>query len=289
MTEDRRAHVSGELHAWFDTHRRNLPWRGGTPWGVLVSEIMLQQTPAARVEPRWLEWMRRWPSPSGLAAAPTPEVLRAWDRLGYPRRALRLKAAAAAIVERHHGVVPEDEEALLALPGVGRYTAAAVMAFAFGRRSLVLDVNVRRVLARLDAGVEHPPAHESAAERRSAWAWVPTDDAAAAAWSASAMELGATLCTARAPRCDLCPVARHCRWLAAGRPAHDGPPRRGQPWQGTDRQCRGTIMAALRQASEPVPLAEIAWHDGGQLARCASALIADGLAGGDPAGLRLGG
>ena len=164
MTDD---HLAPRLAAWFVEHARDLPWRaaGVTPWGVLVSEVMCQQTPAARVAPQWVEWMERWPAPSNVAEAPTADVLRAWGRLGYPRRALRLQEAARAVVEVHDGAVPSGEADLMALPGVGRYTAAAVRAFGFALRSLVLDTNVRRVLARLDGGVEFPVAHETAAER----------------------------------------------------------------------------------------------------------------------------
>ena len=277
------------LTAWFAANARPLPWRatGVTPWGILVSEIMLQQTPAARVHGPWLAWMERWPAPADLAEAPTADVLRAWGRLGYPRRALRLQEAARAVVARHDGELPEDEDALLALPGVGSYTAAAVLAFAFGRRSLVLDVNVRRVLARLADGVEHPSRSETAAERRRAWGYVPEGDADASMWSAAAMELGATTCTARNPACGRCPVAEHCAWLAAGRPQWDGPPRVAQAWEGTDRQCRGRIMAALRSAPGPVPVADLAWPDPAQLERCVASLVDDGLAVASPGHLRL--
>lgn len=268
------------LSTWFAANARPLPWRaaGVCPWAILVSEIMLQQTPAARVEGPWLAWMQRWPTPVALADAPTADVLRAWGRLGYPRRALRLQEAARVVVEEHDGVLPADEAALLALPGVGSYTAAAVLAFAFGRRSLVLDVNIRRVLARLADGVEHPGRSETAAERQRAWRFVPEDDSEAATWSAAAMELGATICTARNPTCDECPVRHHCAWLAAGKPAWDGPPRVAQPWEGTDRQCRGRIMAALRHAPAPVAVTDLVWHDDAQLERCVASLVADGLA-----------
>lgn len=277
-TED--AGLTQEVISWFAANARPLPWRapGVTPWGILVSEVMLQQTPAARVEGPWLAWMERWPTPAALAEAPTADVLRAWGRLGYPRRALRLQTAARAVVERHDGELPADESLLLALPGVGSYTAAAVMAFAFGRRSLVLDVNVRRVLARLADGVAHPARSETAAERRRAWAFVPDDDVDAAMWSAAAMELGATVCTARNPACGRCPVSRHCAWLAAGKPAWDGPARVAQPWEGTDRQCRGRIMAVLRAAPAPVALADLTWPDAAQLDRCVGSLVDDGLA-----------
>ena len=281
--------LQAQLAAWFAHHARDLPWRapGTSAWGVLVSEIMLQQTPAARVEGPWKAWVERWPTASLQAKAGVDEVLRAWGRLGYPRRALRLHQAAIAITERHGGEVPQDEVSLLALPGVGRYTAAAVMAFAFSRRSLVLDVNIRRVLTRIDQGRAHPPGHESAAERLRAWDFVPATDSAAALWSASAMELGALVCTSRQPHCVSCPVSEHCAWLALGRPDTGGPVRGTQPWEGTDRQCRGRIMAALRDHEGPVPLAEIAWHDDVQARRAAAGLIADGLARETDVGLTL--
>ena len=276
------AGVRDDVVAWFATHARDLPWRAAdrTPWGVLVSEVMLQQTPVVRVEPAWRAWMERWPTPADLAAAPTGDVLRAWDRLGYPRRALRLQECARAVVERHGGDLPDDEAALLALPGVGPYTAAAVRAFAFGRRSVVLDTNVRRVLARVAAGEALPAPTQTAAETRLAASWVPDDDAAAALWSAASMELGALVCTARSPRCDACPVADRCRWLAAGRPsdvhAHR---RRTQAWTGTDRQARGRVMALLRDAPGPVPrpAVDAVWPDAAQLSRCLDGLVADGL------------
>ncbi len=272
--------VHATLAAWFAARARDLPWRAPdtTAWGVLVSEIMLQQTPASRVAGPWRAWLARWPTPSDLAAADTGDVLRAWGSLGYPRRALRLQKCAVAISTEHGGEVPDDELALLALPGIGSYTAAAVRAFAFGRRSLVLDVNIRRVLARFDGGVEHPARSETAAERRRAWRWVPEGDRDAATWSAAAMELGATICTARSPRCGDCPVAQHCAWLATGKPAWDGPARVAQAWDGTDRQCRGRIMAALRAATSPVALTDIVWADENQRQRCGTALVADGLA-----------
>lgn len=268
--------------AWFDVHARDLPWRAAdrTAYGVLVSEVMLQQTPVVRVEPAWRAWMARWPTPADLAAASTADVLRAWDRLGYPRRALRLQECARAIVERHDGVVPADEEPLLALPGVGAYTAAAVLAFAHGRRSVVLDTNVRRVLARTVDGVALPAPSQTVAEVRRATGYVPDDDATAASWAAASMELGALVCTARSPRCDVCPVRDVCAWYGAGRPAdeHAGR-RRTQTFAGTDRQVRGRVMALLREALGPVPAAAVdaVWPDARQLARCVDTLLADGL------------
>ncbi|MDM7830351.1 A/G-specific adenine glycosylase [Cellulomonas sp. MW9] len=268
--------------AWFEESARDLPWRAAdrSPWGVLVSEVMLQQTPVVRVEPAWRAWMAAWPTPADLAAASTADVLRAWDRLGYPRRALRLQECARAIVARHGGRVPDDEEALLALPGIGAYTAAAVRAFAFGRRSVVLDTNVRRVLARVVAGAALPAPSLTAGEVRDAAALVPADDVAAARWAAASMELGALVCTARSPRCEVCPVASSCAWLARGRPADDHPGRRRtQAWAGTDRQVRGRIMALLRDALHPVPLhaVDAVWPDAAQRTRCLESLEADGL------------
>jgi len=240
---------------------------------------MLQQTPVVRVVPAWTAWMARWPQPADLAAATPGEAVRQWDRLGYPRRALNLHSAALALVERHGGRVPEQEVDLRALPGIGEYTAAAVRAFAFGRRSVVLDTNVRRVLARLVDGDEHPPPSLTVGERARADALVPGDDVAAAHWSAAVMELGALVCTATSPRCSACPVAAVCAWVQAGRPAYDGPPRRVQRFTGTDRQVRGRIMAVLRESEGSVGRSaiEAAWEDAIQRERALDGLVADGL------------
>ena len=266
---------------WYSEHARDLPWRDPdcSPWGVFVSEIMAQQTPLSRVEPVWREWMRRWPAPADLAADSPGEAVRAWKRLGYPRRALRLHEAATAMVERFDGAVPEDEHDLLALPGVGAYTAAAVSAFAFGRRATVIDTNIRRVQARLVDGVEHAAPSLTAAERTLASRLLPEDDAECATWNVAVMELGALVCTARSPRCGECPVTDLCRWVGAGRPAHTGPARRAQAWAGTDRQVRGEIVQRLRDSRDPVPRASLA--DAGpepaQVERALATLVHDGL------------
>ena len=266
---------------WYAAHARDLPWRrpDASPWSVLVSELMLQQTPVARVLPVHAAWLERWPSPADLAAEPAGEAVRAWGRLGYPRRALRLHAAAIAIVEHHGGEVPDSYEDLLTLPGVGDYTAAAVASFAFGRRHVVLDTNVRRVLARVLGGVEFPGASVTRAERDLAASVLPEDDADAATWAVAVMELGALVCVAASPRCADCPVADQCAWRAAGHPAYDGPPRRAQAWAGTDRQCRGRLMAVLRDAEGPVHRSrlEAVWPDQEQRERCLQTLIGDGL------------
>ncbi|HEY8717511.1 A/G-specific adenine glycosylase [Pengzhenrongella sp.] len=286
-TDLRPDHRASDLRTaildWFTVHARDLPWRAAdrTAWGVLVSEVMLQQTPVVRVLPAWTQWMARWPTPDDLAAAGTADVLRAWGRLGYPRRALRLQECARAIATSHAGVVPRDEADLLALPGIGPYTAAAVVAFAHGGRSVVLDTNVRRVLARTVTGTALPPPSQTAAELRTATALVPLEPDRAARWAAASMELGALVCTARAPRCEACPVASLCAWRAAGHPsdAHAAN-RRTQAWAGTDRQARGRVMALLRATHGPVPRAsvEAAWPDRSQLERALTGLVKDGLA-----------
>ncbi|WP_142121440.1 A/G-specific adenine glycosylase [Rarobacter faecitabidus] len=272
-----------ELDDWFAREGRDLPWRRPdcSPWGVLVSEIMLQQTPVARVLPRWIDWLIRWPTPADLANAPTDEVLRAWDRLGYPRRALRLAECARAIVDQHGGMVPRDEDALRSLPGIGEYTAAAVVAFAFGGRSTVLDTNVRRVLARGVGGEALPRPHLTTAERQRAGALVPEDPAAAARWAAATMELGALVCTARNPACDRCPIAGQCAWLAAGKPADaHAVVRRTQAWHGTDRQVRGQIMRELRAADRVgrSRLLSATTAGSAQFDRALESLVHDGLA-----------
>ncbi|MEQ6902364.1 A/G-specific adenine glycosylase [Nocardioides sp. YIM 152588] len=266
---------------WYDEHARDLPWRRpeASPWSVLVSEFMLQQTPVSRVLPVHAAWLERWPTPADLAAARTGEAVRAWGRLGYPRRALRLHGAATAIAADHGGEVPDDYATLLTLPGVGDYTAAAVAAFAYGRRQVVLDTNVRRVLGRAVTGVEFPARSVTRAERDVAAALLPDDEPTAATWSVAVMELGALVCTADRPRCDTCPVRRACAWHAAGKPPYDGPPRPVQAWAGTDRQCRGRLMAVLRDAPGAVPKARLdaAWDEPVQRERCLESLLADRL------------
>jgi A/G-specific adenine glycosylase len=251
---------------------------------VLVSEVMLQQTPVARVLPVWREWVERWPAPADLAAVGAGEAIRAWGRLGYPRRALRLHEAARAIVERHDGQVPDDHADLLALPGIGTYTAAAVASFAFGQRHAVVDTNVRRVLARSVSGAAQAAPALTVAESRLAADLVPAEPARAARWAVAVMELGALVCTARSPRCGDCPIRSQCRWLLDGSPAATGPARRGQAWAGTDRQIRGALLAVLRAADGPVEAAHLAaevpdsaLRDGFQRSRCLDGLVADGL------------
>jgi A/G-specific adenine glycosylase len=265
---------------WFATAARDLPWRrpGVDAWAVLVSEVMLQQTPVARVEPVWREWLDRWPAPSALAAASPAEVIRAWGKLGYPRRALRLREAAAAIAERHGDVVPSSVPELEALPGIGTYTARAVACFGYGQRQPVVDTNVRRVVARLLHG-RAEAANARAADLDDVVALTPEDDDRAVRFSVAIMELGALVCVAATPRCGACPVRDRCAWRLAGSPPHDGPARRVQKFTGTDRQVRGRLLDVLRAATEPVDAAalEPAWDDPVQRSRCLDSLLADGL------------
>ena len=266
---------------WYDANKRVLPWRepGVGAWAVMVSEFMLQQTPVNRVLPAYRRWLERWPTPADLAAEAPGEAVRAWDRLGYPRRALRLHAAAQAIVERHGGEVPDDHAALLALPGVGTYTAAAIASFAFGQRHAVVDTNVRRVLARALTGVAQPAISPTAADQRLAVSALPADEPTAARWAVASMELGALVCTARTPHCADCPIQHQCAWVRAGSPPYDGPPRKGQTYEGTDRQARGRLLAVLRSAATSVPKTALdaTWPDAPQRERALDGLVADGL------------
>ena len=268
------------LRGWYSATARDLPWRRpeASPWAVLVSEIMLQQTPVARVLPVYEQWLRKWPSPAALAADSAGEAVRLWGRLGYPRRALRLHAAAVVCVERHEGQVPRTPDELRALPGVGSYTAAAVAAFAYGVRIPVVDTNVRRVVTRWSLG--QPAAltipDEAVADL------LPGDACAAVVTSVALMELGALVCVSRSPRCGQCPIASGCRWLAAGAPSPEEAGIRLRPaqgYEGTDRQVRGRVLAVLRSATGPVSSAEIEKQcpDPTQRDRAFASLLDDGL------------
>jgi A/G-specific adenine glycosylase len=269
------------LARWFARHARDLPWRAAdrTPWQVMVSEYMLQQTPVDRVLPAWQAWIDLWPTPADCAAAPADRPVRMWGRLGYPRRARRLHEAAQRITADFGGQVPADRESLLSLPGVGDYTAAAIQSFAFGIRSVVLDTNIRRVIARAVTGTALPLPHVTTAERLLADDLTPASPKASATWNAAIMELGALVCTARAPKCGQCPLADQCRWLADDRPEHTGTVRRQARFEGSDRQARGAIMAVLRESPSSVPASaiEAAWSDALQRDRALASLVADGL------------
>ena len=274
------SHVIEAICAWFDANGRDLPWRrpGTSAWGVLVSEVMSQQTPMSRVIGPWHEWMNRWPTPDDLAEEDSGEAVAAWGRLGYPRRALRLHSCAVTIATEHDGVVPNSYDELVALPGIGDYTASAVVSFAFGGRATVLDTNVRRLIARAESGIANCPTSVTRAERIVADALVPDEDARAAKWAVASMELGALVCTARSPQCEVCPIRDSCRWVIDGKP-DNAPARRGQPWKGTDRQCRGVIMDVVRNSPHgvKVQMALSAWPQPDQASRCLESLLDDGL------------
>ncbi len=268
------------LVAWYRANARVLPWRARdvSPWAVLVSEVMLQQTPVARVVPVYRDWMQRWPDATALAAATRGDAVRMWGKLGYPRRAVRLHSCALAVVEHHGGVVPQQVGVLLTLPGVGAYTARAVAVFAYGQREPVVDTNVRRVVSRAVFG--EPAARAPASsDLATVEALLPADPARAAEFSIALMELGALVCTARAPGCPGCPLFDQCAWVAAGSPAYDGPAPRSQPFTGTDRQVRGLLLDVLRGNDTSVSLAQLdaSWPDPVQRTRALEALIADGL------------
>src|ERR1700742_4791415 len=274
------ARTHSELLIWYDRSRRDLPWRRPdvTPWQIMVSEFMLQQTPVARVEPIWRDWIARWPTPSATAAAGAGEIVRAWGKLGYPRRAKRLHECAIAIARDHGDEVPDDVEVLLTLPGVGSYTARAIACFAYRQPVPVVDTNVRRVVARVVHGRADAAGASAVRDHADVSALLPDDDSAHR-FSAALMELGAIVCTARTPRCGLCPLSV-CRWRQAGYPAAEGPARRPQAYAGTDRQVRGRLLDVLRDSESPVTRAEldVAWvADTEQRERALNSLLADGL------------
>lgn len=283
VTDAEWAHA--RLGAWWEANARDLPWRFGraTPWGVLVSEVMSQQTQMSRVVPYWTDWMRMWPDAAALAGASTAEVITAWGRLGYPRRALRLQECARVVADRWHDDLPRGYDDLIALPGIDDYTASAVMSFAYGERIAVIDTNIRRVLSRLFLGVESRGGSASPAERDLANRALPRDARRSVTWNQSVMELGAVVCTAKTPLCDACPVRDRCAFLAAGRPGLGE--RRTRPRQrfaGTDRQVRGLVLDALRglpdgETSLPRARLEALWADRVQLDKCVASLDDDGL------------
>ena len=297
--------IHQQINHWYQRNARDLPWRrpGVSGWAVMVSEFMLQQTPVVRVLPVWEQWMHRWPRPQDLAAEPLSEALKAWGRLGYPRRAMRLHAAAIEITTQYNGEVPQTEQQLRALPGVGEYTAAAIACFAYGQRTVVVDTNIRRVHARLFGGMALPEPNPRASEFARAKQVQPEEDSSANLWNISVMELGALICTARSPKCDACPVYEHCAWIKAGQPAPHYAPK-GQAWKGTDRQVRGAMMAILRAHEEPVHretfLMDLALQNHAgfvalhkldapleQRERALAGLLSDGLALAEETGIRL--
>jgi A/G-specific adenine glycosylase len=266
--------VQQTLIDWFDQNKRDLPWRNTTPWGVMVSEFMLQQTPVKRVLPVWEQWLAQWPTPADLAAAKRSEVITAWGRLGYPRRAIRLHESAKVISEQFNNEVPRTVEELRELPGIGEYTSAAICAFAFNQPTLVLDVNIRRLFARYYDGVETPSTSPSQYERKIRYELIPD---LGAQWAAATMEFGALICTARNPACDSCPMASSCAWREAGYLASKIA-KKSQAWAGTDRQCRGVVLQALREKKTLTrSKLLVLWHSDKQLDKALKTLLADGL------------
>lgn len=292
---ERAGRTATLLADWWRHSARDLPWRFGrtTPWGVLVSEVMSQQTQMIRVVPYWQAWMDTWPDAAALAGASTAEVITAWGRLGYPRRALRLRECACVVADEYGGELPRDYDRLVALPGVGDYTASAVISFAFGGRIAVVDTNVRRVLARVFTGVESLGGSATAAERALAAEVLPREAAASVVWNQSVMELGAVVCTAKAPACGDCPLAEVCVFLERGLPGlGERRTRPRQRFRGTDRQVRGIVLDALRRlpAGQLLPREQVEtlWDDQVQLDACIASLDDDGLLEiADDGGLRL--
>jgi A/G-specific adenine glycosylase len=274
--------LAEQLLVWSADTRRDLPWRRTRdPWAVLVSELMLQQTQVARVEPRYLAFLERFPDPAACAAAAPAEVVRAWAGLGYNRRAVNLHRTATVVVADHGGRLPDDLDALLALPGIGPYTARAVLAFAFERDHGVVDTNAARVIARAVAGrrLNAREVQDHADEL------VPLGRGWD--WNQAILDLGATICVKRSPRCGRCPVADRCVWAergfadpdpADGSAGTSGPQSR---FEGSDRQGRGRLVQALRTG--PLELERVAdaagWPDDPDRARrVADSLVGDGLA-----------
>lgn len=264
---------------WFTTSARDLPWRKTNPWGVMVSEFMLQQTPVNRVLPAWETWMQVWPSPAKLAQATPADAIRLWANLGYPRRAIRLHATSVVLTEQYNNEVPHIYEQLIALPGVGDYTANAILAFAFNQPTVVVDINVRRVLARAWLGNAHPANSYSTMEKKLAQALVPTDPELAPRWAAASMELGALICTATNPACMQCPIQKNCAWFTSGQPDNASKPRSQAKYEGSDRQERGRILRELRQAHSPIAIDDLQANtsDLDQFQRALISLINDSM------------
>jgi A/G-specific adenine glycosylase len=267
--------LNRKIISWYEENKRDLPWRNTTPWGVLVSEFMLQQTPVSRVLPKWIEWMERWPTPHSLSRATPGDAIHAWGRLGYPRRALRLYELALKITNEFNGEVPRNEKDLRSLPGVGEYTAAAISTFAFKNSALVLDINIRRFYSRALDGADLSTNHITNVERTSRQQLIPSNGAHT--WAAATMEFGALMCTSRNPKCDACPISEICLWRANGYPALQVEKKK-QGWHGTNRKCRGTVVQALRESSSLTESAlKTLWNDDSQVEKALQTLISDGL------------
>jgi A/G-specific adenine glycosylase len=236
----------------------------------------------------WQEWLTTWPSPQDLAGATPADAIRMWGNLGYPRRAVRLHATSVVLTQSHGNQVPDTYRELISLPGVGDYTANAILAFAFDQPTVVLDINVRRVLARAWHGLSHPSASVSAVERNFAQSLIDTrlNKSQAVRWAAASMELGALVCTASNPDCSVCPIQESCAWLSSGKPANTAKPKVQAKFEGSDRQERGRILKILRTSHEPVEKNTIKKQatDPTQYERALNSLIAEGMVVELPAG-----
>jgi A/G-specific adenine glycosylase len=266
-----------KVNRWFQNHGRALPWRGNvTPWEVVMSEFMLQQTQVSRVIPYFEEFRTTFPTPSAMAKTPKSKVISMWGGLGYPRRALRLHELATVLAEDFDDEVPADYETLISLPGIGNYTANAILAFAFQKRSIVIDTNIRRVIARAVLGQEWPTKSITKSEREVIESLVPRQHKAASMYSAAIMELGQVICVSK-PKCDLCPIKKECNWVLEGKPA-GVKVNRTQAWHGTNRKCRGMILRAIREESSvTIHSLSKSWENREQLESCVEALIEEGF------------
>lgn len=268
---------------WFSEHQRPLPWRTPetTPWEVLVSEFMLQQTQVSRVEPVFREWIQRWPTPTALSQDPLSEAIRQWGRLGYPRRARWLHTTATLIVERFNAEVPSDINQLLTFPGIGPYTARAICAFAFGIREPVVDTNTRRVLARTLNGRNRALTPNADNDAQDMLHYLPNNPQEAKIFNAAMMELGALICRAKSPLCNKCPISHECAWKKEGFPINTAPPNPAQSYLGSIRQIRGLILSALRDETNGIPIQELdsaaLWQNASQRQQALNTLLQDGL------------
>lgn len=270
-----------EIIDWFEANGRKLPWRepNFTPWGQLVSEFMLQQTPVSRVLPKLERWLELWPTPQALASSPAGDALREWGNLGYPRRALWLHACAVEITLKYDGEVPRDVDKLLSLPGIGPYTARAIAVFSFGAHEPVVDTNIRRVIARHQQGFSDQGAPSTKRDLEVMAKLLPPPELSPA-FNAGIMELGALICTARNPLCEQCPIKETCAWRNSGYQDRSEKKKPVQKkYEGSDRQARGAVMKILRENNKPQTKSELqkAWSDQGQLDRAIVGLLNDGL------------